>query len=231
MPWGVAVGAVIGGAFNYAGASKAAGAMESSASEARRLQEYQYRQSRKDYEPWLQTGQRALQQMYKLEGMTAEERAAEVKKVPGYQFRLDEGLKSLQRSALAGSLTGSTYKGLMQYGQEYASDEYSKYYNRLASMAGLGQTAVSDISHLGAQSAAQQGGYLQSAGQARASGYLGQSNVIGSTLGQLASAYQQYPTNGGGTGNVSYYPGGQTSGYGGQNVPGDAYGPAYGGGY
>ncbi|ANS03860.1 hypothetical protein [uncultured Mediterranean phage uvDeep-CGR2-AD3-C76] len=51
---------------------------------------------------------------------------------PGYQFRLDEGRKAMERSAAArGTLrSGATLKGLMDYGQNTASEEYQKAYNR-----------------------------------------------------------------------------------------------------
>lgn len=51
---------------------------------------------------------------------------------PGYKFRLQEGMKALQNSAAAsGNLfTGGTGKGLEQYAQNYASNEYGNVYNR-----------------------------------------------------------------------------------------------------
>lgn len=51
---------------------------------------------------------------------------------PGWQFRMREGLKALERSAAAkGSLlTGGTLKALNAWAQDYASNEYDKVYNR-----------------------------------------------------------------------------------------------------
>lgn len=51
---------------------------------------------------------------------------------PGYQFRLQEGMKALQNSAAAsGTLfSGGTGKGLEEFGQNYASNEYGNVYNR-----------------------------------------------------------------------------------------------------
>ena len=51
---------------------------------------------------------------------------------PGYAFRLNEGLKSLERSAAArgGLLSGGTGKALQAYGQDMASQEYQNAYNR-----------------------------------------------------------------------------------------------------
>lgn len=51
---------------------------------------------------------------------------------PGFQFRLGEGLKALERSAAAKGtlLTGGTMKGLTDYSQNKASEEYGNVYNR-----------------------------------------------------------------------------------------------------
>lgn len=51
---------------------------------------------------------------------------------PGFQFRLGEGLKALQRSAAARGtlLTGGTLKSLQGYAQDEASQEYDKVYGR-----------------------------------------------------------------------------------------------------
>lgn len=51
---------------------------------------------------------------------------------PGYQFRLDEGTKGIDRSAAArgGYDSGATLKALARYNQDYASSEFSNASNR-----------------------------------------------------------------------------------------------------
>lgn len=51
---------------------------------------------------------------------------------PGYQFRLEEGAKALERSAAARGVlrTGGTLKDLLSYGQDLASQEYENVYGR-----------------------------------------------------------------------------------------------------
>ena len=51
---------------------------------------------------------------------------------PGYDFRMQEGLKAIRRGAAAGSGArgGATMKALTRYGQNLASDEYGKAYDR-----------------------------------------------------------------------------------------------------
>lgn len=53
---------------------------------------------------------------------------------PGYQFRLREGQKAVNRSAAAGGglLSGAAAKAMDRYSQDYASNEYQNSYNRWA---------------------------------------------------------------------------------------------------
>jgi hypothetical protein len=57
---------------------------------------------------------------------------------PSYGFRLDEGVKALERSAAAKGtlLTGGHVKALQRYGQDMASTEYQNSYARRASEQG-----------------------------------------------------------------------------------------------
>jgi hypothetical protein len=58
--------------------------------------------------------------------------AADMQVDPGYQFRLDQGQKSLERSAAAKGVlrTGGTLKDVQNLGQKYASDEYGNVFSR-----------------------------------------------------------------------------------------------------
>ncbi len=123
--------------------------------EANQTQRYMYDTSRADLAPWREAGMRALPQ---LEGadfqrdFTMQDFQAD----PGYAFRMAEGQKAIERSAAArgGLGSGSTLKELTKYSQGVASDEFYNAYNRfnadrdrrfnrLASLAGIGQTANS----------------------------------------------------------------------------------------
>jgi len=81
---------------------------------------------------------------------------------PGYQFRLGEGQKALERKLNA---SGKTYspeaaKALMEYNQNFGSNEYNNSYNRfnidqdnlfnrLATISGFGQTASGQVANSG----------------------------------------------------------------------------------
>lgn len=96
---------------------------------------------------------------------------------PGYQFRLQQGRDLLEHGAAARGdlLNGATAKAEQEYGQNYASNEYDKVYNRafnqyatnynqfqqhntdlynrLANQAGMGQTTAQQLGMLGSQAA------------------------------------------------------------------------------
>ena len=104
---------------------------------------------------------------------------------PDYQFRLQEGLKALERSAAAkGNLqSGSTLKGITEYGQGMAGQAYGDYYNRLASLANVGQTASQYTGGLG-QQAASGASQALTEGAARSSAYTQEAgNMMGSGIG------------------------------------------------
>jgi hypothetical protein len=124
---------------------------------------------------------------------------------PGYQFRLNQGTKALDRSAAAkGNLySGGTLKAAQRYGQDYASNEYGNAYNRdlqnrqskynfLAGISGVGQTATSQVGQIGANTAAVNSDLITSGGAARAAGIVGQSNAMGGALNQAAGGFQNY---------------------------------------
>lgn len=153
---------------------------------------------------------------------------------PGYQFRLQQGEQALQRAAAAkgGIYSGGTLKALSRYGQDYASNEYGNVYNRalqqyqmgynqfqnnqaneynrLAGVAGIGQTSANQLNSAGVQTGANVGRTLgdlgsqlgtdyMNAGAARASGYIGSANAWNGALqGITGSAYLPNPWASGG---------------------------------
>jgi len=120
----------------------------------------------------------------------------------GYQFERDQGLESVNRSAAArgGALSGRALMESQQYGQGLASQRAGDYMNRLASLAGAGQTATSGVNTLGYNTGQGIANNLNSAGNARASGYINQANAYGNmfnNLGQMGAYY--FGNNGGGS--------------------------------
>jgi hypothetical protein len=142
-----------------------------------------YQQQRADQEPWRQAGIGALGNM-----VTGAFQAD-----PGYAFRLGEGEKAINRGAAArgGYDSGSTLKALTRYGQDYANNEYGDWWNRQAGLAGVGQTATNALGQLGENTVKQQAGNITGAGNARASGYMGNSMAWNNALGDTLNWYNQ----------------------------------------
>lgn len=65
-------------------------------------------------------------------------------KSPGYDFRMQEGQSALESAASArgGLFSGNTGKALLEYGQDYGTNEYDKYINRLRNQLGDVQTQM-----------------------------------------------------------------------------------------
>lgn len=202
----VVASAVIGGVVASNSASKAAKAQQNAADKASQTELEQYYQNREDMQPWREAGAGALGQL--TAGTAAggdfnrDFTLADFTRDPGYDFRMQQGQQALERSAAArgGALSGGALKGIARYGQDYASGEYQNAYNRfnndrtqrfnrLASIAGVGQTATRDVAQMGSQVAGNVANNIIGAGNAQASSYVGQGNAIAgaaNTLGNFA---------------------------------------------
>lgn len=145
----------------------------------------------------------------------------------GLQFGLNEGTKGINRQAAANGsfLSGATLKALTRFGNDYgstkANESYNRFnndqtqqYNRLAGIAGSGQTASNQVGASGMNMANNISQSQQGVGNARASGYLVQGNALQNGLNGAVSAYRNGGTNslapsyygdlGGGGGNYNY---------------------------
>lgn len=203
--------AVVGGVVSSSAAGKAANAQAKSADAATAEQQRQFDISQENIKPFREAGLSVLPQLQSGLAPGGEFNRnftlADFQKDPGYQFRMDQGQQALERSAAAGGglLSGGTGKALQQYGQDYASGEYSNAYNRfnndqttrfnrLSALAGTGQTATNTLATLGAQTASTIGENDLQKGNAQAAGYIGQGNAINSGISSLGNFYlqQQY---------------------------------------
>jgi hypothetical protein len=106
---------------------------------------------------------------------------------PGYEFRVDEGMRALDRGAAAsgGLLSGGYARRAIRYGQDYASNEYTNVYNRIANIAGLGQVSAGQSGQAALYAGAQMGNAASNAGAARASGYTAQGNARANAINQI----------------------------------------------
>lgn len=190
MPWGAVAAAVVGAYASSQSAKKGAKASQHASDAAVSEQQREYDQTRADQMPWLLAGQSALSQMQTLNSGDY----SSFKQSPDYQFALDEGLNGLDRSAAA---RGALYSGghsadVVRFGEGLASQNYGNYYNRLASLAGLGQTSASNLGSLGQGTANSIGNLLMGNANNQINSIYDQSNAWNNALNQGASAFGQW---------------------------------------
>lgn len=225
-------------------AAESAAATSAAASKYAEDVQYQiFKEQQEAQKPWQEVGGGALNQLNYLMGLPSPEGvddegnalapfvgtgvAGELQKPfgmdefeadPGYQFRLSEGIKALDRSASArgGIASGKALKATTRYGQDVASQEYQNAYNRykaqqaqrynqLAGLAGVGQTAnaalgqagqtyASNVGNLTMTDAANRGNAAIAAGNATASSYAGWGQSLSSGMNALGRYYGNQPT-------------------------------------
>ena len=212
--------AVIGGAASASASSKAAKAQTRAAQDANAAQERMFEKQTQLQEPFRQGGLTAQQEIMQLLGIGGDKNAAgygsmgkafgasDFQQDPGYAFRQSEGMKALERSAAARGnlLSGSTLKGVQRFGQDLASQEYQNAFNRyqversaklnpLQSLMGSGQSATNVLTGAAGQMGQNEASNQYNAGQARASGYIGQGNALNQALGGITNYMVQAPVN------------------------------------
>lgn len=198
------------------------------------------------YSPYIQGGQQSLQQL--LQGLQSGAfngnnfNPSNLANDPGYQFQMQQAQQALQRSAAAGGnlMSGGFMKGLDQYSQGLAAQQYGNAWQRnfqadqanfgnLMGTAGMGFNAASGLAGLNNQYAGARAGLDTNAanayagldvgkGQAMAAGYQNNANDVNGAMGGLGSFASML--SGGGMGG-----GGGASGYGG---PAGSSQPYYG---
>nr|BFD63160.1 hypothetical protein BdHM001_18410 [Bdellovibrio sp. HM001] len=100
----------------------------------------------------------------------------------GYQFRLQQGNTAINNAAAARGMgnSGATLKALTAYGQNLASDEYDKAYNReynrLSQLTGYGSNAANNLANASGSWATQTSNNHMGLGNAQAAAEMGKAN-------------------------------------------------------
>lgn len=215
---GIPAGAsLLGGLLSSQGQQAAASTSADAANRAIELQDRQRQAEIARLQPQFEAGTNALRQMQGGAFTQPEAFAYSPNKYvasAGYQSSLEEGLRGVRNrfAAGGGTLSGAALKATEEYGRrkalqdqrEFDATDYARAldaynsrvaqsntgYNRLAAMAGLGQTAGTQIGTAGQNYATNAGNLMGQAGQATAAGQLGMGNTYNSMLGTMASSYQ-----------------------------------------
>jgi hypothetical protein len=209
--------ALVGGALQARGASKAAKAQEQAtrqAAEERRQALAQQAEISLPYRTGGITSQNELLRLLGLEGDPTSAgygsigrpfTMADLQMDPGYQFRLEQGMKQLKRQLSAGSkyFSGTALRGGQELAQGLASQEYGAAEARAVAREAARLNALGALYSGGAAAARGYGqdvgatsqdvaNLISAGGQARASGYIGQSNALANALSQGAMGYGLY---------------------------------------
>ena len=162
-----------------------------------------YEQQRADFAPYRESGTANLNQLNTLLGIGGNTGAADYGRFrtadftpemfkagmdPGYAFRLNEGLKAVDRQAAArgGLISGNALKASQMYGQEAASQEYGNAFNRYQTIRGNTLSPFQTGAAAGQSAAAMQGQATANYGSAGAQA-LGANNAAYGAFGQGAS--------------------------------------------
>jgi hypothetical protein len=240
-----AASSLAGGAMAKSASKKASRAQVQASQDANAAQERMFQRQIELQEPFRQGGMTAQQEIMQLLGIGGDKTAAgygsmakafgtdQFQQDPGYAFRQAEGMKALERSAAARGnlLSGSTLKGVQRFGQDLASQEYQNAFNRfqteraarlnpLQSLMGSGQSAANVMTGAAGQMGQNEASNIYNAGQARASGYIGQANALNTALGQIGGIASSLPEQ---NAMIGFYNRGSASG-GGGGSPGGGFG-------
>lgn len=197
--------AIIGSAVVGAGASiMGANAQADATNNASAQQMAMYKQTRADLLPYQQFGQVGANMLQgQLPTLTSPITMDEatLRNTPGYQFNLQQGLKSVQNGAAARGLglSGASMKGAASYATGLADSTYQNQfnnantnqtnaYNRLMGVAQLGENAAAQTGAYGTQTAQSIGNNTIQGGNATAAGYLGAANALTNGV----NSYAQY---------------------------------------
>lgn len=195
-------GFIAGSVIQGYGATRAAKTQAQAADRATEAQERMFGRQVELQEPFRQVGVNALPELVEASRYTPFNYEA-YQNDPGVGFRFREGLKALDRSAAArgGLLGGNQLRGVTQFGQELASQEYGNAFNRyqaeraarlnpLQSLTGMGQSSAATMAQQAGQYGQAMAQNAATMGNIRASQYANTANALTGGLSNYMN-YQQ----------------------------------------
>ena len=208
---------LVGGLFGAKATKDAANAQAAAQRDAMAAQQAMFERQVQLQEPFRQAGLTAQNRLMTLLGLGPDTTAAEYgmaarpfdmqafEQDPGYAFRMQEGMRALERSAAArgGLLSGNALRGITRFGQDLASQEYGNAFNRfqierqarlnpLQSLMGGGQTAANVLTGAAGSYGQQAGEGMTSLGNIRASQYMGRANAMAGGLQGIGQGIMDY---------------------------------------
>lgn len=196
MTFWVAGAVVVGSVIAADSSNKAVKAQKAGTDAGISEQQRQFDLAYADQAPYREAGVDALGKLRS--ELDRQPTAEEVMAQPGYQFGQRQGQLGLDRriAAMGGRVSGRALKAASQFNTDYATTGYSAEYqrrqdrlNRLASLAGLGQTSTQASAAAGANSSNAISNMLTSQGNATAAGQIARGNIWGNATNQLGAVF------------------------------------------
>jgi hypothetical protein len=209
--WGPVLGNGIGAAANIYSANKASNAQTEAGKQANETQREMFNQARSDLQPWRTAGEGALGQLTQgiqpggdlVRPFTMADFENDPVTKASFRYGLDEGTKGINRmfGARGMSKSGAAIKALDRFTTDYvgskAGESYNRFtgnqsnvYNRLAGVAGTGQTAATQTANLGVTTGANIGNTQMGIANARGAASIATGNAISNAASNIGNAYQ-----------------------------------------
>lgn len=190
-----AFGSLAGGYFQGQAISDASRDQATAAQNALKLQQDMFDYQKSLLDPYQKAGKAALDRLTGTMGLGGTGSPQQMLEMdPGYAFRLGEGMKALERvqAARGNMLSGGAIKAGQRYAQDVASQEYGNAYNRLSNIAGLGQTAGTQLGAAGQQFGQTAGSAMGDVANSLAAGRVGRTSAYTQGIGGAVNAYTDY---------------------------------------
>lgn len=189
----------LGAGASILGSQTAAGAQEKSTQQATQTEQNMFNTASGYQQPYIQQGQAADTTLNQLLGVNGGPGGAgnsatmesTLENLPGYQFTLNQGLKSTQNGYAARGLadSGGALKGASTYSTGLAQTDYGNYVNQLLGSAQLGENAAGSLTGAATQTGSNIGSNQIGAGNAAAAASNATGNAIGSAASNVGSYY------------------------------------------
>lgn len=140
--------------------SQQADATKKAAAAANTTQSNANAQIQANEQPYMAAGNSAVTQEQNLLGLNGTDAAttamSQFTASPGYQYQLSQGLNAVDHGAAASGMlrSGNTLRAEQTLGNNLASTDFGNYYNRLAGLTSVGQSAASLTGNAGLSTAA-----------------------------------------------------------------------------
>jgi hypothetical protein len=190
---GSAGASLASGIIGAGAANKAANLQYNATQDALKTQQLEFQYAQNQLLPFVQTGQGAANELGALTGISTATGMPDYSKFynsPDFGFAQQQGNLGVSRYEAANgmNLSGGALKDIATFNSGLASQQYGNYFNRLMSLATLGNSAASSGAQLASNAGNVMGNTQMAGGANLASGVVGGANAWTSALSHFANA-------------------------------------------